>query len=110
MGWLRRGKRPGTQRVASSADADHLADFADTRTGVEAYLEPRTAVTAHTVVLVAADGEWTRRRIADPAAAASFARKRGLPLYEVEKVGYPQRMRDWTERKKAAGSAEAGSS
>ncbi|HVU92819.1 MAG TPA: hypothetical protein VHC23_11320, partial [Jatrophihabitans sp.] len=69
----------------------------------EAYLEPRTAVTETTVVLVAADGEWTRRRIDGPDAAAAFAKKHNVPLYEAARVGYPQRMREWTARRKAAG-------
>ncbi|MBE7186822.1 hypothetical protein [Jatrophihabitans endophyticus] len=101
---LRRSKRPGTLRSASSADVDHLAEFARTRTGVEAFLEPRTAVTETTVVLVAADGEWTRRRVDGPSGAASFAKKHAVPLYEVAAVGYPQRMRDWNARRKQSGA------
>ncbi len=66
----RRGRnRPGTLRAASSGDVDHLREFIRSRHGVEAYLEPRTTVTDTTVVLVAADGEWTRRRVSDPDAA-----------------------------------------
>lgn len=100
MVWLpRRRNRPGTLRAATSADVAHLAEFARTRTGVEAYLEPRTAVTDTTVVLVAGDGEWTRRRVGGADAAASFARKHRIPLYDGGVVGYPQRMRDWTGRR-----------
>ncbi len=100
----RRGKnRPGTTRGASSGDIAHLEQFARTRGGVEAYLEPRTTVTETTLVLVAADGEWTRRRIAGPDAAVEFTRKRAMPLYDAGKVGYPQRMRDWTARRKDTG-------
>jgi hypothetical protein len=102
---LRRKSRPGTLRGATSADLEHLRQFISTRDGVEAYLEPRTAVTETTVVLVAADGEWTRRRVAGPEAAASFAKKQAIPLYDAAVVGYPQRMRDWTARRKAAGEA-----
>jgi hypothetical protein len=104
MPWARKG-RPGTLRSADSADRDHLVDFIRTRDGVEAYLEPRTAVTDTTVLLVASDGEWTRRRVSDPDAAAALAKKHGVPLYEAARVGYPQRMRDWTARRKAAGEA-----
>jgi hypothetical protein len=104
MLWGRRN-RGGTLRAADSADRDHLLDFIRTRQGVEAYLEPRTAVTDTTVVLVAADGEWTRRRVGGPDAAASLASKQGIPLYEAARVGYPQRMRDWTARRKAGGEA-----
>lgn len=103
MSLLRRRKsRRGTVRSASSADLDHLRQFISTRDGVEAYLEPRTTVTATTVVLVASSGEWTRRRVDSPEAAAALAKKHTIPLYEAAKVGYPQRMRDWTARRKAA--------
>src|SRR5689334_19154503 len=104
MGWLsrRRGGRVGTLRSADSADRDHLAEFVRTRAGVEAFLEPRTAVTETTVVLVAADGEWTRRRVAGTDGAQSFAKKHRIPLYEVERVGYPQRMRQWTQQRRSS--------
>ena len=104
MALLRRRKRPGTLRSASSADLDHLAEFVKSRSGVEAFLEPRTAVTETTVVLVAADGEWTRRRVEGPGGAGSFAKKHAIPLYEVAAIGYPQRMRDWTAGHKQAGT------
>ena len=99
----RRRRRAGTLRRAESQDIEHLAGFAASRSGVEAYLEPRTAVTDTTVVLVAADGEWTRRRVDGPDGARSFASKHAIPLYDAGVVGYPQRMRDWTARQKAAG-------
>lgn len=98
----RRNKsRPATTRGASPGDEAHLDQFARSRRGVEAYLEPRTAVTETTVVLIAADGEWTRRRVPGPPGAARFAREHAMPLYDAETVGYPQRMRDWTARHKS---------
>jgi hypothetical protein len=106
VGFWRRGRqRAGTPRGGTAADLDHLREFVRTRSGVEAYLEPRTAVTETTVLLVAASGEWTRRRVAGPEAAASFASKAQIPLYEAARVGYPQRMRDWTARQRS-GPAE----
>ena len=99
----RRDAPPGTVRTASSADREHLTEFARTRRGVEAYVEPRTTVTEMTIVLVAADGEWTRRRIPGPRAAREFGNKVGVPVYDVAATGYPQRMREWTARRKAAG-------
>ena len=98
----RKGKSGGKGQVRGSSKQDtaHLDDWASSRTGVEAYVEPRTHVTQTTVVLIAHDGEWTRRRIADFDAAAAFAKKRSIPLYEVERVGYPKRMREYTERQK----------
>lgn len=94
------GNVPGTLRTSTSADTAYLDQWAASRRGVEAYVEPRTTVTDTTVVLIAHDGEWTRRRIGSFEAAQQFAKKRSMPVYEVAKVGYPQRMRDYTERKK----------
>jgi hypothetical protein len=105
VGWIPRRKkhRAGTLRVATSEDVDHLSRFAKSRTGVEAYIEPRTAVTETTVVLVAATGEWTRRRVDGAEAARSFSKKHAIPLYDVGVVGYPKRMREWTARRKESG-------
>lgn len=105
MGLLgrRRGRSAGTVREATSADRLHLEAFARDRRGVEAYVEPRTTVTEMTMVLVAADGEWTRRRIPGPQAAREFGNSVGIPVYDVAATGYPQRMREWTARRKAAG-------
>ena len=98
----RRG-RPGTPRSAGSSDTEHLAEWAASRRGVEGFVEPQTSVTATTLVLVAADGEWTRRRVASPKAAFGFGQKHGIPVYDVAAVGYPSRMREWTAKRKAAG-------
>lgn len=95
----RRG-RAGAPRGAGESDTRHLEVWASARQGVEAYVEPRTTVTETTVVLIAHDGEWTRRRISSLAAAQRFGHKRGIPVYEVAKVGYPKRMREYTRRLK----------
>ena len=111
MGWFSRRRttaRPGTLRTADANDLAHLRAFAISRRGVEAYLEPRTTVTEATLLLVAADGEWTRRRIPGPDAAAEFSREHVVPLYDPVSVGYPQRMREWTARRKAAEGAAEG--
>jgi len=101
---LRRGRskgRPGAgPRSANDADATHLREWAAARYGVEAFVEPRTAVTETTIVLVAHDGEWTRRRVDGPAAARKFAQKLKMPIYDVALVGYPKRMRDYDARQK----------
>ncbi|QWF83160.1 hypothetical protein HUW46_06600 [Amycolatopsis sp. CA-230715] len=94
--------KPGTLRRASAGDTKHLEDWAASRHGVEAYVEPKTTVTEMTVVLIAHDGEWTRRRVESFAAAQQFGSKRSIPVYEVAKVGYPKRMREYTERQKRA--------
>jgi hypothetical protein len=104
VGWFRRNRKPSGDRPAdkalANADLDHLRQFARSRHGVEAYLEPKTTVTETTVVLIAHDGEWTRRRVAGPDAAGRLATELGIPLYEVTKVGYPTRMREFNARKK----------
>ncbi|HEX8003220.1 MAG TPA: oxidoreductase [Mycobacteriales bacterium] len=99
MGLFRRKQRPGTLRRADSADVTHLVEWASSRRGVEAYVEPRTAVTDTTVALVAHDGEWTRRRVEDPKAAAELGKRLGIPVYDVNATGYPARMREWTRRR-----------
>ncbi|GAA4316284.1 hypothetical protein GCM10023162_22840 [Klenkia terrae] len=94
-----RGDRRGTlDRPSARADLGHLEQFVATRRGVEGYVEPRTAMTESTIVLVAADGEWTRRRIDGPDTARKLSRELAIPVYDAQVTGYPQRMRDWTHR------------
>jgi len=94
-----RGDRRGTlDRASASADLSHLEQFVATRRGVEGYVEPRTAVTETTILLVASDGEWTRRRIDGPETARKLSRDLAVPVYDAQITGYPQRMRDWTAR------------
>jgi hypothetical protein len=83
-------------REGTKEDLASLNAFVTSRHGVELYLEPETAATDTTLVAVAADGEWIRRRVGNAATAFKFAQDRRLPLYEAVRVGYPQRMRDWT--------------
>ena len=47
-------------------------------------------------MLVAADGEWTRRRIDGPDVARKLSRDLAIPVYDAQVTGYPQRMRDWS--------------
>ena len=102
MGLFRRKQRPGTLRRADSEDLAHLVAWAGERRGVEAFVEPRTAVTDTTVCLVAHDGEWTRRRVDDEKAAAELGKRLGIPVYDVHATGYPARMREFTRRRSAA--------
>ena len=100
MGLFRRRSRPGVVRQAEGADTDHLATFARSHSGVEAFVEPPTTVSTTTVVFVASTGEWTRRRAPHARAAHELANKLGVPSYDAAVVGYPQRMRDWNARQK----------
>ena len=92
------GRRSTLDRGSHRADLAHLEQFAQSRRGVEGYVEPRTAVTETTIVLVAADGEWTRRRIAGPQVARRLSQELAIPVYDAQVTGYPQRMRDWSSR------------
>jgi hypothetical protein len=87
-------------RPSGREDLAYLEDFVRNRRGVEGFIEPRTTVTETTLLLIAHDGEWTRRRVPSPEAARQFAHRLGMPIYDVALVGYPKRMRDYNERKK----------
>lgn len=108
MQWFSRlRRRPGGQGGSSSgpeaqrgAASRHLQEFARTRKDVEGFVEPATTVTPTTLLLVAHDGEWTRRSVPDRDTAFGFARKLGVPVYDVNLAGYPQRMRDYNARQK----------
>jgi hypothetical protein len=94
------GRSRTLDRGSDRADLAHLQQFVATRRGVEGYVEPRTSVTETTIVLVAADGEWTRRRIDGPDIARRLSRELAIPVYDAQVTGYPQRMRDWNSRQK----------
>jgi len=97
------GTRTGstTVRAATRVDEQHLRDFVTSHRGVEGFVEPRTAVSDVTLLLVAHDGEWTRRRVPSVNWAHDFANKHQVPSYDAGLVGIPQRMRDWNSREKA---------
>ena len=98
--WRRSRSKPGTLRQAESADAAYLKDWVKTRSGIEGFVEPRTAVTDTTMLLVAIDGEWTRRRVPSVEWAHSFCNKNAIPSYDAAVVGYPDRMREYNKRNK----------
>lgn len=96
----RAGTGSTTVRASNTADEKHLADFVATRRGVEGFVEPRTAVSDVTMLLVAHDGEWTRRRVPSVRWAHDFANRNQVPSYDAAVVGVPQRMRDYNRRMK----------
>jgi hypothetical protein len=99
-----RGDRQVAGEQEAAADHRYLHDWARARTGVEAFVEPQTSVTEVTVVLVASDGEWTRRRVDGPSEARLLGEQLQIPIYDVERVGYPRRMREYDERRRAGRS------
>ena len=90
-----RAHRIDARPASSSEDEQHLAEFIDTREGVEGFVEPRTAVSDVTLLLVARDGEFTRRRVPSADWAYKFCKRRGITAYEAGVVGIPQRMREY---------------
>jgi hypothetical protein len=89
---------PTSARTARDATIAHLTEFVATRVGVEAYVEPSNAHEQTSMLLIATDGEWTRRKVPDAPTAYDVARSLGIPCYEVQRVGYPQRYRDFNSR------------
>lgn len=91
-----------TVRGSDSADKAHLVEFARSRRGVEGFVEPRTAISDITMLLVAHDGEWTRRRVPSVQWAHAFCNDQGMPSYDAAVVGYPERMRAFNRRQSQA--------
>ena len=92
----RRAPSPSTG-PATKVSTNEIEGFIASRTGVEAFLEPKTTIYSETILLVAGDGENLRRPIRDRAQAAKICEQHGVPLYDAAKVGYPKRMRDYKE-------------
>ena len=105
VGWFSRmrGKRAESARdaVMERATVRHLEEFINTRRGVEAFIELPTIMTGATVLLIAHDGEWTRRTVSSVEEARKFAATHRLPAYDAGVVGYPQRMRDYNSRRRS---------
>ena len=78
--------RPGRRGESDvAADQRHLREWAGQHTGVEAFVEPKTTVTPMTIVLVAADGEWTRRPADGPTGARRLGEQLGIPVRSEER-------------------------
>ncbi|MDN5790337.1 MAG: hypothetical protein L0H25_05645 [Micrococcales bacterium] len=115
MGWFSRrksktqvaiGPSDGPQMAIDRKAAEaHLREFIASRRGVEAYVEPPTSVSPTTVVLIAHDGEWTRRALGTQAEAWTISRKLEIPVYDVNQTGYPNRMRQWNTRQRRTGGS-----
>nr|WP_246098058.1 oxidoreductase [Rhodococcus spelaei] len=97
LSWFSKGPRGERDH---GVDTQYLANWVRTHVGVEAFVEPQTTVTPVTVVLVANDGEWTRRAVGGERGARRLGEDLHIPVYDVRKTGYPQRMRDHDARQK----------
>ena len=78
-------------------DLSFLREWASHRPFVEGFIEPETLVNEMSVVLVDETGTFVRRRIGDPKGIDVIIKKLGVPVYDVEETGYPQRMRERIE-------------
>ena len=92
----RRTPNKSTDSSSRSATKE-LEEFVHSRTGVEGFLEPKTAIYSTTLLLVADDGEYLRRPIKSREQAGDFCGRINIPLYDAAKVGYPRRMRDYEQ-------------
>ncbi|OCL37192.1 hypothetical protein BCR15_10820 [Tessaracoccus lapidicaptus] len=106
MGWFRRRRREvqvaREERQVPDAMRQHLSQFVATRRGVEAWVEQPTSFNKPSLLLVAADGESTRRGIPSVAYGYDFAARHDLPCYDAGVVPYPKRMREYGLRAKRA--------
>jgi hypothetical protein len=80
-------------------DREAMREFVESRAGVEAYVEPKTVMHPLSVVLVAGDGEHRRFELSDDAYVRELAREHELNVLDAGRVGYPQRMRDYSRRR-----------
>ncbi len=107
VGWFSRKRdkpaTPGRDQAMEPATMAHLEEFVATRRGVEAFIELPTTMARATLLLIAHDGEWTRRSVTSVDWARRFAARHRLPAYDAGVVGYPQRMRDYNARRRASG-------
>lgn len=90
-------------REAPEALVAHLSAFIGSRRGVEAWVEQPNSFNKPSILLVAADGESTRRVIPSVAFGYGFAAEHDIPAYDAGVVPYPGRMREYESRRRSAG-------
>jgi hypothetical protein len=83
---------------------EELERFATERKGVEGFIEPKTATSPTTLLLVDRDGVHLRAPVREPADAVAFCEQRGLPVYDAPVIGYPKRMKDYERNRRSAAS------
>ncbi len=98
--WFFKRSSGKSAKVARKETYEYAQDFCASRTDVEAYFEAETPREPASIMLVAHDGEWTRRKVPSLADAAKLSAELGIPLYEVARTGYPRSVREWNARHK----------
>lgn len=91
-------RRSEPLRQSEAGDEIHLREWTAERRGVEGFVEPQTTVSSYTLLLVAFDGEWTRRRVPSVRWAHDFCNRLAIPSYDAGLVGVPDRMREYNRR------------
>lgn len=90
----------GPGETVRPEDAQYLKQWAEQHGFVEGFVEPETMVNEMSVVLVADNGEYTRRNIGGPKGIDAVSKMLGISLYDVEETGYPDRMRKRMEQER----------
>ena len=83
----------------SNPELKELEGFAAARKGVEGYIEPLTATSPTTLLLVDRDGDYVRATVREPEDATRFCNAVGIPVYDASVIGYPKRMKEFERRR-----------
>jgi hypothetical protein len=94
---FRRSRRTSPVPAPSAQLTRDLIAFMRERDGVEAFIEPPTAVWPMSLCLVDGDGDSVRRPIQNEDQARRLCNDNRVPLYDARIVGYPQRMKDYQQ-------------
>lgn len=78
-----------------------LGEWAQGRRGLEGFIEPRTATNPLTLLLVDRDGKYSRAAVTEAEEGARFCRDLGIPIYDAQVMGYPDRMEGRPRREEA---------
>ena len=79
-----------------------LESFVAERQGIEGFIEPQTATSPTTLLLVDRDGDHRRAPVREREDAVDFCQERGIPVYDAPVVGYPRRMKEFDKRRRTA--------
>lgn len=94
---FRRSRRHSPVPAPSAHLTRELIAFMRERDGVEAFIEPPTAVWPMSLCLVDGDGDSVRRPIQNEDQARRLCNDNRVPLYDARIVGYPRRMKEFQQ-------------
>ena len=83
-----------------------LESFVAERKGIEGFVEPQTATSPTTLLLVDRDGDHLRAPVRDPEDAAAFCAAHAIPVYDAQVVGYPRRMKEFEKRRRSSAGVD----